>query len=280
MRSFSQSLRVATFTSFLFSTPLAADPSNQTIPFKLQESHLIVVDGSIGGLNPLKFLIDTGANYSVVDEGVAQKLRLRRIAQDQRLAAFGQTSPMERVVLSGLRLGPILTSLPCIVLDLSDWDVDVIIGMDLLRRNNFTIDYRSKTIRFGARDHLDSAANFEIDGSRLVVSVQLDGQPLRLCVDTGATTLTVHRSRVKSWKRRIPRGRPIRFDHVAGTSHGMKVRLEEVQIGPSTWRGVNAFVLDTPRRPDSKSDGVLGFAALGLERIYFDFESNTVSWEK
>ena len=60
----------------------------------------------------------------------------------------------------------------------------------------------------------------------------------------------------------------------------MKVRLEEVQIGPSTWRGVNAFVLDTPRRPDSKSDGVLGLAALGLERIYFDFESNTMSWEK
>ncbi len=280
MRSFSQSLRVATFTPFLFSAPLAADPSNQTIPFKLQETHLIVVEGSIGALNPLKFLIDTGANYSVVAERVVQRLRLRRLAQNQKLAAFGQTRPMERVVLSGLRLGPILTSLPCIVADLSDWNVDVIIGMDLLRRNNFTIDYRSQTLRFGARDHLESATSFEIDRSRLVVSVQLAGQPLRLCVDTGARTLTLHRSRVKSWKRKMPDGRRIRFDHVAGTSHGTKVRLEKVQIGPSTWGGVNVFVLDTPQGPDSKADGVLGPVALGLERIYFDFEANTLSWEK
>jgi hypothetical protein len=44
------------------------------LPFKLSDGLLIVVEGRIGTLGKLKFILDTGATRSVVDRKVADKL--------------------------------------------------------------------------------------------------------------------------------------------------------------------------------------------------------------
>jgi len=45
--------------------------TNLTMPFELVAGFLVVVDGQIGDLNGLKFILDTGATYSLIDRKVA-----------------------------------------------------------------------------------------------------------------------------------------------------------------------------------------------------------------
>src|ERR1700723_4720845 len=51
-----------------------------TMPFELVSGFLVVVNGRIGNLGVMRFIIDTGATTSVIDAKVADRLRLPRSA--------------------------------------------------------------------------------------------------------------------------------------------------------------------------------------------------------
>jgi hypothetical protein len=46
------------------------------VPFDLVSDFLVVVKGGIGNLDDLKFIVDTGATWSVIDRKVAERLLL------------------------------------------------------------------------------------------------------------------------------------------------------------------------------------------------------------
>ena len=55
--------------------------TNLTMPFELVAGFLVVVDGQIGNLNGLKFILDTGATHSLIDQKVADRLQLPLAAE-------------------------------------------------------------------------------------------------------------------------------------------------------------------------------------------------------
>jgi hypothetical protein len=65
--------------------------------------------------------------------------------------------------------------------------VDAIIGLDALRRSSFTINYRTKEIRFGPVEGLPFSAPFGTDVP--VIQTRLQNHPLPLVVDTGSVHL-------------------------------------------------------------------------------------------
>src|SRR5215469_4732179 len=73
------------------------------IPFKLYQNYLIVVQGSLGSLEGLNFLIDTGANVTSIDRRIARKLDLK--GQKHKLALLNQAALVERVELHSLQVG-------------------------------------------------------------------------------------------------------------------------------------------------------------------------------
>ena len=124
------------------------------VPFKLYRGYAIVAHGSIGNMNNLNFLIDTGAVPSVLDRRIAERLHL--IGTSENLSVFTQELKAERVSVQNVDLGPFhADTLPAVVRDLSFAEealgtrVDAIIGFDLLNRNAFTIDYQFKKITVG-----------------------------------------------------------------------------------------------------------------------------------
>ena len=68
--------------------PSVPRDERQRTPFELHQRHLVVIEGSIGPLNGLNLLIDTGTIPSMVDTRIARKLRLH--AESSMLVAFGQ----------------------------------------------------------------------------------------------------------------------------------------------------------------------------------------------
>lgn len=59
---------------------IAGPEASNVKTFELRQSFLIVVDGRIGPLEHLKFILDTGASHTVVSRKIADQLALLREA--------------------------------------------------------------------------------------------------------------------------------------------------------------------------------------------------------
>src|SRR5215471_9873118 len=72
------------------------------VPFKLYHDYLIVVKGSLGSLESLNFLVDTGANPTAIDCRLAKKLGLTS-EQTITLARLNGSIRVKRMLLPTIR---------------------------------------------------------------------------------------------------------------------------------------------------------------------------------
>jgi len=164
------------------------------VPFHLYWGYLVLVEGSIGNVQKLHFLVDTGANPSVVDQKIAHTLGL---AEKPARVTLSTSSVQTRlVVLPSLLMGPVrVESLPVLTQDLSYFQkalayrVDAIVGMDVLRKSSFSINYRTKEMLFGPTGSLSFSAPFETDTPVVTIRMEFQNRQLRLVVDTGGPDL-------------------------------------------------------------------------------------------
>jgi predicted aspartyl protease len=261
-----------------------ADATSSDVPFKLHRDFLIVISGSIGGLDKLVLLLDTGASRTVIDSSIASKLQLPGTPDD--VMVFQSTSKAQRVVLPELRFGPIhATSLPVVAMDLSEvrrnfgLHVDVILGMDVLRRRSFAVDYRAKRIVF---DHMTSTTFSVRILPRLpylVVPVAIDGSLVYLQFDTGSNGIllfdTTH----------LPVSRdPTQTNGTASDAGGsvpvQPVRIKRLLMGDAELRPVRAFAMDISAQNFHAFGGILGARVAGASRLQFDFDRMLLGWDR
>ena len=272
----------------LFFPTLCAEKElrEQEMPFQLVGDHLIVVKASAQGLPRLRLVIDTGATRSLISRRVVKKLGLKKYSRSTPVHAFGKTESTQRVILQQVRLGPILTTMVCFVADLSGrWSgFDAIVGMDLLHRQNLTIDYTRMTIRFGSREHFQAVIPFRLDAGNVVVELHTADENLQVVVDTGAPTLVLDGDKTKTWLS----GPVMRLPKEIGFGGGVSIRrtawLRGARLGASEWKKLRTLLFymrsGYPRpKIRRETDGVLGPVGLKLRRVYFDFANHQLSWE-
>ena len=185
-------------TVLLSWTPLLSLETVAEVPFELYQHHLIVTKGSIGPLNGLSLLIDTGTIPSMVDGRIARKLHVQ--AEPSMLVAFGQSVAIQSTILNGFRIGARQPgAVPAGVSDLSYLEgvrIDAIVGLDVLARTSFSIDYRKRVLRFSPDGREESVAPLELVWPFLTVQMTIAGQQVRLLVDTGSSDLVLFKSRM------------------------------------------------------------------------------------
>src|SRR5579864_7844268 len=88
------------------------DQSSRTtwMPIELKDGYLVLAKGSIGSLNNLTFLVDTGTSRTLMDARIAKQLRLTGVAS--KLTAFDRDVAVELVILPDLQLGAIHAESP------------------------------------------------------------------------------------------------------------------------------------------------------------------------
>jgi predicted aspartyl protease len=243
-----------------------------TMPFELVSGFLVVINGQIGNLRVMRFILDTGATSSVIDAKVADRLRLPRSAG--RVMTFDRRIPVEWTEIPEFRVGPIVAkALPVMVIDLAKYsrygkDVDGVVGLDLLTRcDHFSIDYDRRILLFQLADGLpDKRA--PVRGFKIPIVVQ--GAAVQLLVDTGFQGILLYRDRIrKQLSKMRTEGEP--KEVVKSGMRTTEVRLPGMRIGGSDQVRV-VFLVDGPGQGDLPGvDGILGATSLPAKRIDFDF---------
>ena len=253
---------------------------NLVMPFELVEGFLVIVDGQIGNLNGLKFILDTGATHSLIDRKVADRLRLRRDAG--KVMSFDRFIPVEWSNIQDLRVGPMrVQSVRVMVVKLAEYsalaeNADGIIGLDLLQRSKkFTIDYDRRIVSL-------QLAEFEtperFTSTCFVVPVVVQGIRIHLAVDTGLQGIVLYGNHLR---KRLPRMR------IEGGSTNVamgRLRVKQVRLPGVRIVGAEVvttvFLIDGPDEDTlSGVDGFLGPASLQAKRIEFDFDAMVLRWE-
>jgi hypothetical protein len=159
------------------------------------------------------------------------------------------------------------------------YKVDAIIGLDVLRRSSFTIDYRTKEIRFGPIEDLAFSAPFDSDQPVVTIRTRLQNHQLRLVVDTGCPNVVLFESRMPDLTGLRTLGTQ-ETANVSGTLRLRKLWIPEVYLDQETIGGQAALIVNDHKDDGDNFEGVLGMRGPQLFKIAFDFERRKFWWER
>ena len=251
----------------------------------VQDGHLAVVEGSIGSVHSLKFLLDTGSSHTLIDRKIAKALHLS--VHPARALSFDKTISLDCTKLPEIAFGPVhATDLKVFVADLRTFRaagiaLDAVVGLDLLTRESFRLDFAKKLLVFGEDSAIDfRSVPLRTDGSSLRIQLELDGRPVSMILDSGSTRVTFYQDSIENLH---SGGRSVRgtFLRTAGGPIPCDFAIvPRLRLG-SQDLDRRVFLISVPRgamQPDVA--GYVGLDALDAKEITFDFAHNQLRWRK
>ena len=258
----------------------SAEAGPRRIPLRIVAGRLLIVPVTVDGTGPYPFLLDTGATRSLVDETLADHLRLPRagvVAHETAVASDSATLVRGALTLGGVQGDG--TLIRASLDSLADLDPRPrgVVGQDLLRLANWWIDYRSASLVEDA----DGAVGDGDLGERLTVywhddrpaidTLLPDQGRLRLVLDSAASAPVLFRA--------VQTGDDLRgagsatLTTLDGPTAVPVASVGPLRAGRASIPRVDAALLGqtaTPRR----EDGLLPTAL--FQAIYFDNRTGMV----
>ncbi len=186
---------------------VVANQDSREIPFRLVNGNLIVLSVKAGAGGAHNFILDTGADTTIVDLRLAAKLSMASLRPVQQTTLAGVRT-LRRGLAPELSIsGAEVRNLPVLVEDLSrlrqlDARLEGILGQDFLSHFNYLLDYRRKVLRVEAAQEIEDAlvgdrVALEAGGKRMIVAGEGQGlrrATVRLMVDSGASSVVLMRN--------------------------------------------------------------------------------------
>ena len=272
----------------LFLTVVSGAQGRAEVPFQLVDGWAIVVDGTLGGLRHQKMLIDTGAVPSAISIRVAKRLALW--GSVRQLSLMNRSIEVERVRVPGVQLGEVgVESLDMVAMDLGrieqalDTSIDAVIGLDLLARRNFRLDYRRKKLVFVSDTNTAGEIPFEMKseagGTYILIPLESAGETLRVLLDTGTKDLMLFEPRLASGLKQLHTLARDSNLNAGGKDTVAEVEMQSVNVGPVSRHKQKAYIWSTPERNLRNFDGLLGPIAIGATAVTLDFDRHVVAFE-
>jgi Aspartyl protease len=247
----------------------------RSIPLRIFRNYLVVAEGQFGdGMPHQNFILDTGTAPSIMDTKSVRELGLATTAST--MAAMGKILPTDIAILPKLDLGPIqAVSLRVQVQDLSRLERDLgipvagIIGLDVLSKSSFRLDYEKKQMEFGQVSDEGIPVSFDERTGTAVALASIEGIPARLLVDTGSDRVAVLGRNLPETKRLALRTTTQRGSSVADQSMEVQVFFApDIAVGGKHFTPDKAYFIPGASYPTF--DGILGVRALGFRAIAYD----------
>lgn len=189
----------------LLLAPVAAPALHAAeVRFQLVQNALILVPVTANDAAPVYFLLDTGADTTIVDTALAKKLNLPTLKQIQQTAVTGSQTVGVGVLAKLSLAGVEVDSLPVLEQDLSglrrvDARIAGIVGQNFLARFNYLVDYRAHSLQIEEKEEIRAtldgeAVAVEVIQHRMILAAEATvkgGTKLRLLLDSGANALVL-----------------------------------------------------------------------------------------
>jgi predicted aspartyl protease len=253
--------------------------------FDLYHDYLIVVRGSAGPVKGLNFLLDTGANPTILDRQLARSLHLDELPG--LLAGVNGTVAAGKAIVPSLQLGPMRRdNLPVVVEDLSFFykaipvHIDAVIGLDVVGQSPFEIDYGAREIHFGPIPSLKNALRLQMKRGLPLVDVQLDQTSAQMVLDTGASSLILFAPRTPSVASPVRISAVQQSSHTMGEFAGKTVWLHSLRLGQAEFRREPAVLVQSRPETADDFDGLVSPALLGITKIAIDLDQGVFAFNR
>ena len=177
--------------------------TNDIVKFTLHDKYLIVVEASIDGQGPFRFLLDTGSTHTVIEPSLARQLQAPEIGEaslttvsdvrQDRLARLKEIRLSASATVS--ELGAVIDKMDQVKLKAPG--VRGVLGEDFLSQFDILIDYKKHELRFdgpapaGERCRIETMGQYRGSPTtnRLLIDVEfldVTAGKVQLQLDTGA----------------------------------------------------------------------------------------------
>lgn len=250
------------------------------IPFEIVNGHLIEVHGSIGAHTNLRFLVEVGTPRTMVDSELGQ----RDGDTEQTEAAKAAPKQQTEVSLKDFQLGSVvMPEIRALSTDLSQMPavprgVAGIVGLDLLERQNVTIDYLEKKILLSASMSGEHQAEMIANNAGLTVASNWRGNPLTLVLSTGVEAVALDQDRANQRSMKLPDLKNGSFPDGKGAST-LIFEMKELMLGNAK---LTCMAVVRKMEWPEGSEQLMGFlplAALRASRVSLDFEKKLLFWD-
>lgn len=206
----------------------------------------MTVDVTVNEQGPYKFVVDSGADTSVVGQRLASRLDLPS-APSIMLNAMTETTRIDRVSLDRLRLGSTtFEDLQVPILKERDIGAHGMIGLDALADQRLMMDFENRVITVSdTREPLDEDFKGEIvvtarlqRGQLILTEVEAGRHPIDAVIDTG-TEISIGNSAMKEMVDRQRMGRRMTVE-IAGVT-GEPAELEVVVVKELTLGSIRLY---------------------------------------
>jgi len=241
--------------------PSATAPEVEIIELEQERYRRMTVPVTIGGAGPFRFMLDTGAEATVVSRDLADRLALNE-RKPAILVGMASRRPVETAAIYDFALGSrtfYIRSAP-VVEGVNIGGADGILGLDSLQDQRVLLDFVKEQISVADAEDLGGNRGYEIVvkarqrlGHLIITEARLDGIRVSVVVDSGAQNSIGNPELL----RRFRRGRHIGETEVTDINGEVLtgiVRLgSELNVGRAKLQNIPIMFADSPT-----------FAALGL----------------
>ena len=253
----------------------------------------LYVDVLVNARGPYRFVVDSGADTSVVGLRIARDLQLP-LGTPAILNATTSRNLVDRVRVSQLTLGPTTVSnLELPALKESDVGGDGLIGIDALSKQRLMLDFERRFIkvedaarppRYDPRDIVIIAKRQH--GQLILTQVRASRLSLDAVIDTGSeVTIGNTALRDKLLRKGRTKFETVEATGVTGVVMKLQIaRIDELQLGPVVLRDVPIAFADVPPfKLFGLADGpalLLGTDILeSFKRVSLDFKARKVRFQ-
>ena len=235
--------------------------------FRLAHNTLVVVPVMAGQEGPFDFVLDTGADTSIVDPSILARLSMASAGSVKQTTLAG-VQTLTTGLIPNLSLGPVQAKgVSVLVQDLSqlrkmDSLIVGILGEDFLSRFNYLLDYDKHVVCF----ERDSEVQDSVEGERLAVEtgenrilINAEAQSrnhanLHLLLDSGANSVVLPPSSSQSLQLLV---RAAGFEATSSGQIGVQIgRMHELIVGSEKFRDLPVALSATEPSQDI-GDGLL-----------------------
>lgn len=234
-------------------------------------------------MHSLKFALDTGTSHTVVDKRIAEALGLRR--QPAQAFGIGSTVHLDSAELPEIDFGPkSATKLDVLVADLRGFQtmgvkVDAVIGLDLLERESFCLDFARKRIVFGPITDTARSVALVADRGSLKVALDLGGHLVWMLVDTGASGVMFYEDDLKNLSTSYKTLSRAPLRSASGYVDARAAIVPRLRLGTLDLDR-HVRLIENPETENMLHvAGYIGLDALGAKEIGFDFENARLRWK-